>query len=87
MLKPTVFANASTTVGLVVYVVCRVLSLVAPDLLFTIGQSWFHTINLDSAKATTSMDIGIFVLGGVSVAVLVWLTTFAVATLYNKWAK
>lgn len=87
MLKPQAFANAFTVVGLVLYVVCRIVSLIAPDFLFAIGKSWFHTFSLDSVRAVAPTDIGTFVLGAVSLAVLVWVTAYATASLYNKWAK
>lgn len=87
MLKPVPFANAITVVGLGLYVVCRVLSLVIPDLLFAVGQSWFHTFSLDSSKAVTPMDLGTFLLGGITFGVLAWVTGYAFAYLYSRFAK
>ena len=87
MLNPKAFANAFTVVGLGVYVICRVLSLVTPDLLFGIGKSWFHTFSLDALQATAPMDMGTFLYGGVTLAILVWVTGYAGASLYNSWAK
>ena len=87
MLKPIAFANAVAAVSLVLYVVCRVISLIAPDFLFAIGSSWLHTFSIDSMRATVSLDLGTFVLGAVSLGVLAWVTAFGVAYLYNQWAK
>lgn len=87
MLKPQAFANAFTVAALGLYVLCRILSLIAPDFLFAIGNSWFHTFSLDSVRAVAPMDIGTFLLGAVSLGVLVWLTAYGTASLYNKWAK
>ncbi len=87
MLKEVAFANAFTLVSLGVYVVCRVLSLVVPDFLFNIGKSWFHTFSLESMKAVVPLDLGTFLFGAATLAVLVWVTTYAGAALYNKWAK
>lgn len=87
MIKPVAFANAFTVVGLAGYVICRVLSLVAPDLLFSIGQSWFHTFNLNTVRATVPLDFGTFLVGGITFGLLVWIASFAGVTLYNKWAK
>lgn len=87
MIKTVPFANAFTVVGVGVYVVCRILASVAPDLLFSIGQSWFHTINLSALQATVPLDIGVFFIGGISTAVLVWLTSYTGAYLYNKFSK
>ena len=87
MLKPMAFANAFTVVGLGVYVVCRILSLVASDLLFSIGTSWFHTFNMDALRTTTSMDIGTFLFGAVTFGIFVWITAYSGAALYNTLAK
>ena len=87
MLKPVPFANAFTAVGLGLYVACRVLSLVVPDLLFAVGQSWFHTFSLDSSRVVASMNLGTFLLGGIAFGVLAWVTGYAFAYFYNRFAK
>lgn len=87
MLNAKAFANASTVVALVLYVVCRVVSLIAPDFLFSIAKSWFHTFNMDTLKGTTPLEAGTFLFGGVSLAVLTWVTAYATIALYNRWAK
>ncbi len=87
MLKSIAFANAFTVVGVVVYVVCRILSLIAPDLLFNIGTSWFHAFNLDAAKNVAPIDIGTFLFGAVTFGAFVWIITYAGTELYNKWSK
>lgn len=87
MLNAKAFANASTVVSLALYVVCRVASLIAPDFLFSVASSWFHTFSVDSLKGTTPMDLGTFLFGGVSLAVLVWITAYATIVLYNRFAK
>lgn len=87
MLKEVAFANAFAVVGIGLYVGCRILALVVPDLLFAVGQSWFHTFNLESVRGTAPFDIGTFILGGVTTAVLVWVSFYAGAYLYNKLAK
>lgn len=87
MVKPIALANASTVVALGIYVVCRVISLIAPDFLFGVAQSWFHTFSTESVKTVTPMDIGTFIFGAVTLSVLVWVAVYTGATLYNKWAK
>lgn len=81
------FANASTVVTVVLYVICRIASLIAPDFLFIIARSWFHTLSLDTLKGVTSLDLGTFLLGGLSLAVLVWVSTYVTIELYNRLAK
>ena len=87
MLKPIAFANSFTVVGLGAYVVCRAFTLIAPDLLFSIGQSWFHTLNLSFVKAVIPMDIGTFLFGGITFALFVWIISYAFAKLYNSFSK
>lgn len=87
LLSEQAFANAFTAVSLGVYVVCRVLSLIAPDFLFDVGKSWFHTFSLESMRAVAPFDMGTFIFGAVTLAILVWITAYSGATLYNKWAK
>ncbi|MDP3685201.1 MAG: DUF5676 family membrane protein [bacterium] len=87
MLKPQPFAHAVAAVVGVAYVLCRVIAAVAPQFLFNIGQSWFHTISLEAVRATQPMSLSVFILGLVSSVVLSWIAAYAVATLYNRWAK
>ena len=87
MLKPQAFANAYTIVGIGLYIGCRVLTLVVPDLLFAVGQSWFHTFNMDAVSSVVSMDLNTFLLGGITFGVLAWLTGYAFASTYNRLAK
>lgn len=87
MLNAKAFANASTVVLIALYVVCRIVSLVAPDVLFSIARSWFHTFSIDSLKGVAPLDTTTFLFGGVSLAILTWITTYATISLYNRWAK
>ncbi len=87
MLNPKAFAHALTVVTAVFYVVCWLVSYVAPDFVFGIATSWFHTVNLESVKATTQMDLVTALWGLVSISVLTWVTTYASIWLYNYWAK
>lgn len=87
MINSQVLANAVAVVTGAVYIVCRVLAAVAPNLVFAVGQSWFHTINLSSMRAAAPMALGVFLLGLVSSVAVVWLVAYATAELYNRWAK
>ena len=87
MIKSNVLANSVATITGVGYVLCRLISVVAPNLLFSIGQSWIHTVNLESVRTSGSMSFGMFVLGLVSSIVVAWVAAYAVAELYNKWEK
>ena len=87
MVKPTILANTLTTVGVGLYVACRVLSLIVPDLIFNVGKSWFHTLSLDALQATAPFDIGTFLFGAVTFGVLTWVTAYASVVLYSQWSK
>lgn len=87
MVRSTVLANAVATVVGVGYVLCRLVAAVAPQFLFDVGQSWFHTLNLEPVRATRSMSMGMFVLGLVTSVIVSWVGTYATADLYTRWAK
>lgn len=87
MVKSTILANAVATIVGVGYVLCRLIAAVAPQLIFNIGQSWFHTLNLEMVRATRPVSLGILILGLVSSMVVAWVGTYAVALLYNRWAR
>lgn len=87
MLKTVPFANAVTVVGVSLYGICRVVALIAPDFLFSIGESWFHTFSLEAVKVTPPFDLGTFLFGGITFGILAWVTAYASASLYNKFGK
>ena len=87
MITSIPFANAATVVAVGLYVVCRVLFLAVPDFLYSVAQSWFHTISIESMQATAPLDFGAFILGGISLAVVTWVTVYAFAEIYNRLLK
>ena len=87
MVKPIALANAFTIVGVGLYIGCRALALLVPDLLYSVGQSWFHTLSLNAVRGAQPFNTGTFIFGGIVWAVLVWVTFWAGAYLYNKFAK
>lgn len=87
MLNAKAFAHAATAVTAVFYVACWILSVVAPDLIFAIANSWIHAISLDSLRTTTTMSFETVLLGLISISLLTWVTTYATIWLYNKWSK
>lgn len=87
MLNAKAFANAAATVMAVWVIVCAAVSFVAPDLLFSVAQSWMHTINLEVAKTTFSPNLGSLLLGLISAAGLTWVTTYGTIWFYNRWSK
>lgn len=87
MVKPEILANAAGTVMALFFVVCVLISYIAPDLLFTLAQSWMHTVNLQSIRSTFVLNFGNLLFGLVSSTVLTWITVYVTVYLYNRWSK
>lgn len=87
MIASKAFAHAAATVAAGAYVVCRLLASIAPNFLFAVGQSWFHTVDLSAIRGAGGMTFGAFVLGLVSSVAAAWVGAYALAELYNRWAK
>lgn len=87
MLNAKVFANAAATVMAIWVVGCALFAYVAPDLLFTIAQSWTHSMNLEALKTTFTPNAGSLILGFVSAVGLTWIIIYITIVLYNKWVK
>ena len=87
MLNAKAFANATAVVMAGFYIGCVVLSYISSDLLFTLAQSWIHTLNLEAARTTFMPDLGSMLFGLITAVGLTWLTTYAVIWLYNRFAK
>lgn len=85
MIKPIVLANALATVVGGGYILCRLVAAIAPEFLFNVGQSWFHTVNLAPLRATGSMSTGTFVLGLVTSVIVSWVAAYVTAELYKLW--
>lgn len=83
---PLTTANAAATTTAVVYVICRVLIGLFPDISFAIAQSWFHGIELQKF-GTWGLTTSNFVLGLVSATVVAWLIGWCFAHCYNMFLK
>lgn len=86
MLNATAFANATTVVIAVFYLVCLALSTAAPDVLFGVASAWAHSINLEAVKTTERTTVGTAIAGFVTISALTWVTTYVTIWLYNRWA-
>lgn len=87
MLKSVPFANAATVITAAFYVICAVLSYIAPDLVVGIGNSWVHSLNLEMIKAAKGLSIETLIVGLVTLSAITWITTYAMIELYNRWAR
>ncbi|MBI5358886.1 hypothetical protein HZB69_04645 [Candidatus Amesbacteria bacterium] len=84
--EPIATANALAITFAVIFVVCRVLVGIFPDLMFTIAQSWLHGVDL-AQKSSWDLTAQSFVLGLVSASVSAWLVGFLFASVSNYFAK
>jgi hypothetical protein len=87
MFKVIPFANSVATLTAGIYVVCALLSYVAPDFIFNIGQSWVHSLNIETLRSTATLSLGSVVWGLLSITVLAWVLGYIFAWIYNRWAK
>ena len=83
---PMAAANAAGVTTAVVFVACRGLVGVFPDLMFTIAQSWLHGVALTRLN-TWAIAPSTFVLGLVSSTISAWLVGYLFALVYNKFVE
>lgn len=86
-MKTIAFANAAAVITTVIYIVCLVLSTVAPDLLISLSNSWIHAISLESLRTGKAINLGTAIWGLVSSYVFAWLVGYGFAYFYNRFAK
>ncbi|MBI2338100.1 hypothetical protein HYU95_02855 [Candidatus Daviesbacteria bacterium] len=87
MLDAKAFANATAAVMAVWVTACAALVYIAPDLLFTIAQSWTHGMNLAPLRTSLTPNLSSVLLGLVAASGLTWVTTYGTITLYNRFKK
>jgi hypothetical protein len=87
MPKPTLLANAVTSVWGTAYALCGIAAMIFPNLYFGVLNNWFHSINLELIKSTTPLTLTSFLVGLATFSTYIWVITFATATVYNAWSK
>ncbi|MEO6508974.1 MAG: DUF5676 family membrane protein [Patescibacteria group bacterium] len=87
MINAKILANAVTTVWVTGYVICALFTYIAPNFVFGIASTWFHSINIDAIRTSMNMPIINLLFGIVSFGAVIWIGTFTVARLYNYWVK
>ncbi len=83
---PMTTANAAATTVAVIYVACRVLIGLFPDLSFVVAQSWFHGIQLTKMN-TWNLTMPSFFLGLITATIGAWLVGWCFAHCYNMYLK
>lgn len=87
MPKPTILANSVTAVWGTAYALCGIAAMVLPNMYFGVLNNWFHSINLELIKSTTSLSFTSFLVGLATFSAYIWIITFATASVYNAWSK
>jgi len=87
MLKATSMAAAVTIVATSAFILCGLLSYLAPDLFWSVTGSWLHALSIESIRATEPMAFSTFISGIICFAAYIWVITFAATSLYNRFAR
>ncbi|OGC50129.1 hypothetical protein A2716_01170 [candidate division WWE3 bacterium RIFCSPHIGHO2_01_FULL_40_23] len=84
--EPIVTANAAAATTGIVFVACRILVGLFPELMFNVAQSWFHGIGF-SRFDSSNLTVSSLVLGLVSSVLTVWVIAYLFAQFYNYFLK
>ena len=87
MLNSKAFANSSAIVAVTAAFVCWLITATLPDFAFSVANSWFHMINLDSVRMNSTANFGETFFGFVSLGITVWVAIYSFAEIYNRLAK
>lgn len=78
--------NALAVTTAIIYVLCRVLVGLFPDISFVVAQSWFHGIELSKSSAWNLTFVS-FVLGLISSTITAWVVGYIFTRVYKLFAK
>lgn len=78
--------NALAVTTAIVFVLCRVLVGLFPDISFTVAQSWFHGIELGKA-GDWNLTFVSFVLGIISSTITAWIVGYIFIKVYRLFVK
>lgn len=87
MLKPVPFSNAVTSVWLVAYLICATIAYVYPALLLTIMGDWFHGLAIQMSNKPEPIPFNGLILGLFTFGLTVWVMSYFIAVLYNRFTK
>lgn len=87
MIKSIPFANAAAMVAVGLSAICWVLTLVAPDFVFGVANSWFHMINLDAVRMSGTSSFGEALIGFVSLGAVTWVSAYVFTECHNYFVK
>lgn len=79
-------ANTLAVTTAIIFVACRVLVGLFPDLSFAVAQSWFHGIELGKLSAW-NLTASSFVIGLISSALTAWVVGYIFIRVYKLFGK
>ena len=79
-------ANAAAATTAIVYIVCRLLVGLFPDISMNVAKSWFHGIDISKISAW-NLSLESFILGIITASITAWLVGYVFATFYNYFIK
>lgn len=82
-LEKVTLANAFALATGIAWVVCSAFVLLLPDFSVTITSWWFHGLNL-SPLGSFKLDLGNFLLGGISLTISSWLIGYLFGWSWEK---
>jgi len=83
-------AHSLATISLVGYIICILVTVIFPESLMILFNSWFHGMDLSvlsPADGNWVFGTGSLVLGLVTFPIFGWITGYLIASLYNKFSK
>ena len=84
--NPLTTANAVAATTAIVYVACRLLVGLFPEISMNVAKSWFHGIDISKISAW-NLSTEAFILGIVSATIGAWLVGYLFARLYYYFLK
>ena len=81
-----VIPNSLAVATAIIYVLCRVLVGLFPDISFAIAQSWFHGIEL-SKLGVWNLTFVSFILGIISSTITAWVVGYIFVKVYKLFTK
>lgn len=84
--NPVVSAHAAAATVAVIYIVCRLLVGLFPDLSMTVAKSWFHGIDISKITAW-NLSMESFVLGIITATIFAWLAGYLFGWSFEYFSK
>lgn len=84
--NPNVTANAAAATVAVIYVACRLLVGLFPDLMMAVTKSWFHGIDI-SKISSWNLSIESFILGIITATISAWAVGYLFGWSFEYFSK